>query len=189
MKNQVVGAMMGLAFLSTGSAMATNVDPGVGSYTFQGNGIELTNTHFEPPIGITCNMELDVAVDFDSSGTVFIEVTDGRILPGGDIVCNQQDLQFHAGSWYASEQGITTPGIPDASLPSPRLGTVITGQLNNVELIGPLHYCGGSIVFSYSNGSTVGAPSTFSFTGAPLGTSVCTLDGVFEATIDVDVWQ
>jgi hypothetical protein len=42
---------------------------------------------------------------------------------------------------------------------------------------------------SYSNGATIGAPSSFSFTNAALGTSGCTMDGVFEATTDVDVWQ
>ena len=44
MKKQVVSAAGLVALLSAGPAMATNVDPGPGSYTFQGSGIELTKT-------------------------------------------------------------------------------------------------------------------------------------------------
>jgi len=189
MKKQVVSAAGLVALLSAGPAMATNVDPGTGSYTFQGSGIELTKTFLGLPVTLSCNVELDGELDVDGNGTVFIDVTGGRMLPGGDSNCSQVDLQFSAGNWYASEQGASTAGIPEASLPSPRLGTVITGQFNNVQVDTPLGYCSGSIVVSYSNGATIGAPSSFSFTNAALGTSGCTMDGVFEATTDVDVWQ
>lgn len=189
MKKQVVSAAGLVALLSAGQAMATNIDPGTGNYTFQGSGIEVTKTIFGFPVTLSCNVELDGAVDVDGNGTVFIDVTGGRMLPGGDSNCSQVDLQFSAGNWFASEQGTSTAGIPEASLPSPRLGTVITGQFNNVQVDTPLGYCSGSIVVSYSNGATIGAPSSFSFTNAALGTSGCTMDGVFEATTDVDVWQ
>lgn len=189
MKKQVVSAAGFVALLSAGQAMATNIDPGTGNYTFQGNGIELTKTVFGFPVTLTCNVELDGALDVDGSGTVFIDVNGGQMLPGGDSRCQDVDLLFSAGDWYASEQGTSTAGIPEASLPSPRLGTVITGQFNNVQVDTPLGYCSGSIVVSYTNGATLGAPSSFSFTNAALGTSGCTMDGVFEATSDVDVWQ
>ena len=149
----------------------------------------MTKTIFGFPGALSCKVERDGAVDGYGNGTVTIDVTDGWMLPGGENDCNLVDLQFSAGNWYAGEQGATTAGIPETSLPSPRLGTVITGQFNNVQVDTPLGYCSGSIVVSYSNGATVGAPSSFRFTGAALGPSGCPMDGGFEAPPDVDVWQ
>lgn len=189
MKNQVVGAVGLLALLTAGPAMATNVDPSTGAYTFQGYGIKLTKPFLGAPLTLTCNVELDGFLDVDGNGTVTIDVDGGRMLSGGDSACQTVDLQFSAGDWYASEQGTTTAGIPETSLPSPRLGSVITGQFNNVQVDTFLGYCSGSIVVSYSNGATLGAPSTFSFSGANISGTDCTMDGVFEATSDVDVWQ
>uniref|UniRef100_UPI0030DD3BA4 hypothetical protein n=1 Tax=uncultured Alcanivorax sp. TaxID=191215 RepID=UPI0030DD3BA4 len=148
MKKQVVSAAGLVALLSAGQAMATNIDPGTGNYTFQGSGIEVTKTIFGFPVTLSCNVELDGAVDVDGNGTVTIDVTDGRMLPGGDNDCNLVDLQFNAGNWYATEQSTTTAGIPETSLPSPRLGTVITGQFKGVQVDTHLGYCSGSIVVS-----------------------------------------
>jgi hypothetical protein len=191
MKKVVMGSIGAAAMIAAAGVQADTIAPGPGSYTFTGS------TTLDKPGAptITCNLTLngDVAYAPDANGNgitddgVTIDVNSGSL--SGGFLCGFVSLNLSSNPWYASDVGSATPQKV-TTLPSPRLGTTEQVQFNNinVSIIG-YGSCTDTIVVDYTNGASVGDPSQFVFTGAPITPNGgCTVTGTLNATSDVDVF-
>lgn len=192
MKKAVIGAAGAIALLGANSALATNVSPNPpeNDYTFQGTA-NLTQYGI-PASGCTLTLIGGVTID-SGTGAVTIEVKDGSSVSGsgGSALCDSVNLNLDpsdSSTWW-------TATIAEGDLPSPRYGSTANGVFNNLA-VSALGACGDSTApATYTNGSSAGAPSSFTF-NTSLGT--CSIDGTVSvisdgdsstSPADIDVWQ
>ena len=180
MKKAVIGAAGAIALLGAAAAQAQLtppnvagqwdvIQPGPGSYTFSG-----PTTLSLVGIPISCTLSLTGDVVYDSSSQITISVTNGSVMGGG--LCGSVNLQNFP--WVATVPGSASQA--DALAEDDVMGTFV-----GVSVSTPLGNCSGNVDAIFNNGSPISAPSYFDFDDT---FGICGVDGILEATTDVNAY-
>lgn len=186
MKKVVIGAAGAVALMGSVAAHATVVPAAPQTRTFEG----LSDLNFAGIIQADdCVLSLTGEVTEDGAGNVTVTVQNGSVTQGaiGDAACNQIDLGLDPNN----SSTFWTATLPENQLPDPRIGDTVVGIFSNLSITAagiPCVFIGtGSIPATFSNGASIGAPSSFDFNGS---VGACGVNGNLEGQgPDVDAFR